>query len=352
MFLLWQGKWEEGALFEAQETQWKERHFLTWQIGAWEDEALCWSCQVGVKNSCEWRTSGFCHRPWRRSKAIDMGLFEPAQAQWFASGVNGNTTCNSVGLSGSKAKVVLIDDEAAAKSRLETETCLQGEMVSEQDWRQAASSRMCEFLPTWGSQQYFEADRFHYRGVLGFPGLGRDLNCPKKNELWAFFCFPICSTLLITFLNTEAEENDLDTGKSSLRSSLEAWVLWGIAEKRCTISLLVCDSEVLRLLPVPQKHEVVILRVCREVTYIQQLNSALDYLFAVVPVSGATRALYAAWRVGRQCSKRCTRIPQRHSTSRAHHASMQRKCKLLEPRCLCLLTKGVGSQTVLKQIWN
>ena len=35
----------------------------------------------------------------------------------------------------------------------------------------------------------------------------------------------LTNTLLITFLNTEAEENELDTGKSSLRSSLEAWAL-------------------------------------------------------------------------------------------------------------------------------
>ena len=74
---------------------------------------------------------------WRRSRAVDMGLFEPAQAHvlpCFASfRVDGNSTCNHFGLFGSKAKVVLIDDEAAAKSRLETETCLQGEMVSEQD---------------------------------------------------------------------------------------------------------------------------------------------------------------------------------------------------------------------------
>jgi len=75
--------------------------------------------------------------PARRSKAIDMGLFEPAQA-----------------------KVVLIDDEAAAKSRLET----------------AASSILKQIDFIIGES-------------LGFLG--------------------------------SAEENDLDTGKSSLRSSLE-----------------------------------------------------------------------------------------------------------------------------------
>eukprot|EP00434_Breviolum_minutum_P034636 symbB.v1.2.030664.t1/scaffold3482.1/size55780/2 len=78
--------------------------------------------------------------PARRSKAIDMGLFEPAQA-----------------------KVVLIDDEAAAKSRLET----------------AASSILKQIDFIIGES-------------LGFLG--------------------------------SAEENELDTGKSSLRSSLEAWV--------------------------------------------------------------------------------------------------------------------------------
>jgi len=75
--------------------------------------------------------------PARRSKAIDMGLFEPAQA-----------------------KVVLIDDEAAAKSRLET----------------AASSILKQIDFIIGES-------------LGFLG--------------------------------SAEENELDTGKSSLRSSLE-----------------------------------------------------------------------------------------------------------------------------------
>lgn len=72
---------------------------------------------------------------WRRSKAIDMGLFEPAQAHVLpALESMENTTCKLlVGLSGSKkAKVVLIDDEAAAKSRLETETWLsKGRNLSE-----------------------------------------------------------------------------------------------------------------------------------------------------------------------------------------------------------------------------
>ena len=64
-----------------------------------------------------------------------MGLFEPAQAHVLpALESMENTTCKLlVGLSGSKkAKVVLIDDEAAAKSRLETETWLsKGRNLSE-----------------------------------------------------------------------------------------------------------------------------------------------------------------------------------------------------------------------------
>ena len=264
-----------------------------------------------------------------------------------------------------KAKVVLIDDEAAAKSRLETETWLSKgrwwvNWSTEGKLPQAATNAFYEFLPTWGSQQHFEADRFHYRGVLGVPGLGRDLNCQNMSYLqhagcWSLepfshwgrrkrvgyrqiifkifpwglgFCgtLPTCSAPAVYWCAT--------LRCCDCFQSLRSMKLWfcmcagrslnsnskvGFFEFYSRFQLpdlqisTLCSASALDCLPLCQSPEPPELSMLHEELAASAASVAQEFPNGTVP-------------------------PERTMPACSANA------KLLEPRCLCLLTKGVGSQ--------